>query len=94
MSFSSSHILLGRLLVHKKLKDTIDNVVAPGTGINKRIIWDTLEKILIEFSSENEALLRKRETFFKLLLTPSIFPTMENLTIRPNMLLFLEKSDT
>jgi len=57
----SRYSKVGGLLVHDALKKVVETEIAPGTGISSGAFWTSLEKILTEFSPENESLLRKRD---------------------------------
>ena len=61
MAGASSYDEVGGLLVHRALRRCVEEEIAPGTGVGAAQVWQTLERVLSEFSAENEALLRKRD---------------------------------
>jgi len=56
-----SYERIGDILVHRALKDAVEQVIAPGTGISNAKVWKTLSDILNEFAHENDALMKKRD---------------------------------
>ena len=58
---SENYISKGSLSVSKTLEDFLTNEVLPGLDISSDHFWDSLEKIIDEFSPRNRDLLCKRE---------------------------------
>ena len=52
---------IGTLKVHKVLRAVVENEIAPGTGVDSKKFFSSLEKLINKFFSRNEALLRKRD---------------------------------
>nr|WP_136250220.1 malate synthase G [Ningiella ruwaisensis] len=56
----SDYISIGRLRVDKTLYDFIKQDAIPGTQVDEKAFWQGFEKILLELSETNQALLDKR----------------------------------
>jgi len=56
------YVRVGGLQIHRSLRKVIEEEIAPGTGVSADAFFASLEKVLVAFSSENEALLRKRDS--------------------------------
>ena len=61
----TEYINHGSLKVSKELDDLINKKVCAGIDVNPDSFWDSLEKIIEEFTPRNKALLEKREDLQK-----------------------------
>ena len=61
----TEYINHGSLKVSKELDDLINKKVCSGIDVNPDSFWDSLEKIIEEFTPRNKALLEKREDLQK-----------------------------
>ena len=61
----TEYINHGSLKVSKELNDLINKKVCSGIDVNPDSFWDSLEKIIEEFTPKNKALLEKREDLQK-----------------------------
>ena len=61
----TEYINHGSLKVSKELDDLINKKVCSGIDVNPDSFWDSLEKIIEEFTPKNKALLEKREDLQK-----------------------------
>ncbi|KAH9261430.1 malate synthase G [Batrachochytrium salamandrivorans] len=57
----SPYTTIGPIKVHKALQSTVERDILPGTGIQANQFWNSLGRVLVEFTPRNEALLRKRD---------------------------------